>query len=398
MIITVIGSGPIGSAIAHELTKFDHITEVRVCDSKPRPLKRLGREITDDRVRSFQINARDIRAVRSVAEGSQCIIGATDPSANQMLAELSIDLGAHYCDNGGNDDVARQLLQLDAKAREKGVWILPNCGLSPGLVETLCLHGIEQFDTAHRAHIRVGNIPLEPEEPFNFRLTTSANKVIEDYSHPAHIIVDGEIRSVPSLSNVEHIFFDNRFGLLEAFCTSGSVVVLAAELCGKVQHLDLKTITWPGHADQMKFVLGLGFGENNNVDVKTHLTYRDILIRAMQKKMGGEHLDAVLVRVLVAGQKDGTEQTAVYEMTDFYDEENKMSAMRRSTSIPTSIIADMLVSGQLPGGGASSPEMVIDKDKFLAELAQRGLKVSTKWYDGGLSITDQTGHQPLAVT
>lgn len=397
MIITIIGSGPIGSAIAYELTKREHVTEIRVCDSKPRPLKRLGREISDDRVRSFQVNARDIGAVRSVAQGSHCIIGATDPSANPMLAELSIDIGAHYLDNGGNDDVARQLLQFDQRAREKGVWILPNCGLSPGLVETLCLHGIEQFDIAHRAHIRVGNIPLEPEEPFNFRLTTSANKVIEDYSHPAHIIVDGQIESVPSLSNVEHIFFDNRFGLLEAFCTSGSVVVLAAELCGKVQHLDLKTITWPGHADQMKFVLGLGFGDNNNIDVKTHLTYRDILIRAMQKKLGGEHQDAVLVRVLVAGKRDGTDQTAVYEMIDFYDEENKMSAMRRSTSIPTSIIADMLVSGKLEGGGASSPELVIDKDQFLQELGNRGLNVSTKWYAGDLSITDQTGHHPVVV-
>ncbi len=397
MIVTIIGSGPIGSAIAQELTSRQHIREIRICDSKSRPLKNLSKEISDPRIKSFQINAKDINAVREVAVGSSCIIGATDPSTNPMLAELSIEIGAHFCDNGGNDDVAKQILKLNDPAKEKGVWILPNCGLSPGLVETLCLHAVEQFDTAHRAHIRVGNLPLEPAEPFNFRLTTSANKVIEDYSNRAHLIVDGELQSVPALSHVEHIFFDNPFGLLEAFCTAGSIVLLAGVLCGRVQELDLKTITWPGHADQMKFVLDLGFGDNRSIDVRTHLTYRDILIRAMQKKLSGEHRDAVLVRVLVSGVREGAERTVVYEMIDFYDEENRMSAMRRSTGIPTSIIADMLISGHLEGGGASPPELAIDKDYFLKELAHRGLKVSTSWYEGDLSITDQSGYKPITV-
>ena len=172
MIVTIIGGGPIGSAIAQELATREHISEIRVCDSKSKPLKALAAETSDPRIKSYQINARDANAVRSVAEGSACIIGATDPGVNKMLACIAIELGAHFCDNGGNDDLARELLSLDRRAKEANVWLMPNCGLSPGLVETLCLYGIEKFDRAVRAHIRVGNIPLSPEEPFNFRLST----------------------------------------------------------------------------------------------------------------------------------------------------------------------------------------------------------------------------------
>ena len=387
MIVTIIGSGPIGSAIARELVDRPHISEIRVCDAKSRPLKSLALEVSDPRVHSFQINARDRSAVMEVAAGSSCIIGATDPSVNPMLACLAIEVGAHFCDNGGNDSVAREVLQLDARAKEARVWVVPNCGLSPGLVEILCLYGVENFDVAHRAHIRVGNIPLEPDDPFNFRLTTSANKVIEDYSHHAHVIKDGQIQSVPPLSNIEHIFFKQPFGLLEAFSTSGSVVLLAGALCDRIQELDLKTITWPGHADHMKFVLGLGFGDNRNIDVKTHLTYRDILVRAMHKHLGGTHKDAVLVRVLVSGEKYGARKTLVLEMIDTFDDESGVSAMRRCTGIPAAIVADMLVSGEIPGCGASPPESLVDKARFIEDLGSRGLTVTEEWEDHEIDIS-----------
>ncbi|NND71837.1 MAG: saccharopine dehydrogenase [Rhodothermales bacterium] len=397
MIVTIVGGGPIGSAIAQELAARPHITEIRVCDAKSRPLKSLANQISDRRVHSYQINAKDRNGLFSVAEGSSCIVAATDPSVNPMLASLAVELGAHFCDNGGSDDIARQVLQLHEPAKGRGVWVVPNCGLSPGLVEILCLYGVEKFDTARTARIRVGNLPLAPEDPFNFRLSTSAHKVVEDYSHHAHVIVDGEIESVEPLSNIEHVFFREPFGLLEAFSTAGSVVLLAGALSDRVQELDLKTITWPGHADHMKFVLGLGFGESKNIDIRTHLTYRDILVRAMQKHLGGMHKDAVLVRVLVSGIRDGQEQTMVLEMIDTFDDETGMSAMRRCTGIPAAIITDMLITGQIDGGGASPPEQAIDKSMFLTLLGERGLHVSETWYDGSVNITDQTEHQGTAV-
>ena len=88
---------------------------------------------------------------------------------------------------------------------------------------------------------------------------------------------------------------------MEAFCTAGGLSTLVSDLEDKVKTLDHKTIRWPGHADQMRFLIGLGFAERQKIDVRTHLTYRDVLMRRMRRRMGGEHEDAVLMRVLIKG-------------------------------------------------------------------------------------------------
>src|SRR5690606_29035878 len=174
---------------------------------------------------------------------------------------------------------------------------------------------------------------------------------------------------------------------MEAFCTAGGLSTLTSELSGRVQTLDHKTIRWPGHADQMRFLLGLGFGETRSIDVRTHLTYRDVLVRRMRQRLGGAYEDAVLMRVLIQGLQDGRRRTLVFEMADLYDAERQMTAMRRCTSIPTAAIAWLVASGQVPGGGAAPPENVIPHESFCALVAAYGLSIRTTWHDGYVDVT-----------
>ena len=137
----------------------------------------------------------------------------------------------------------------------------------------------------------------------------------------------------------------------------------------------------------MQFLLGLGLAENRYVDVRTHLTYRDLLVRRMRQRIGGEQPDAVLLRVLIQGLKDGEAKTLVYEMTDVYDEEQGLTAMKRCTSIPTTTVALMIASNQVVGGGAAPPEQVVPKDLFCDLLAEGGLTIHTTWHDGYIGVT-----------
>jgi len=279
-------------------------------------------------------------------------------------------------------------LALADQAKEKGVWIVPNCGLSPGLVNILCLLGISRFDQVETAHIRVGNVPLHPKPPFNFQVAWSARKMIEDYTHPVHMIEDGQPVECAPLSKLETLQFPEPFGEMEAFCTSGSLTPLTEALAGKVQTLDHKTIRWPGHARQMQFLLGLGFGEERSIDVRTHLTYRDLLIRRMTQRLGGDHEDAVLLRVLIQGIHEGKKATLVYEMIDTYDVAQGLTAMKRCTSIPTATVAVMLAAGQVDGSGAAPPEQVVPKAKYCEKLAERGLDIKARWLEGFVDVHD----------
>ncbi len=388
MRISVIGAGSIGATIAHELHAIPEVDLVQVCDARARSLQALQDGLSSPRLRSFQIDARDLFVLKTIIEHSDVVIGAAPTGKNAALAELCVDLGIHYCDLGGADPVVESLLRLDASARAQNVWVVPNCGLAPGLINVLCLHGLDQFDEVEAAQLRVGDIPLDPTPPFNFTVSWSPEKIIEDYTNPVQLIEDGEVTTHAPLSHLEHLYFAPPFGELEAFCTQGGLSTLARSLEGKVPHLDHKTIRWPGHAAQMQFLLALGFGEAQTIDVRTHLTYRDVLVRKMRQRLGSEQPDVLLMRVLVRGKKNGVEKTLLYETIEEYDAEDKTTAMRRATAIPTVVLALRLARGEVPGGGAAPPEYVVDRGAYLDAIRERGIGIRERWFDGYVSVTD----------
>ena len=395
MKITVIGAGSIGAAVVRELCARDSdVTQVQICDTRSRALQRLHDQVDSPILRSFQVDARDMNVLSQIVDGSDCVISCVPAKHNPDLAELCLEAGTHFCDLGGDDRTVKQELALDEKAREKSVWIVPNCGLAPGLVNVLCLHGIDQFDRPQAASIRVGDVPLHPEPPFNFRISWSAERIIDDYTNPGRLIEDGQVVEVEALSRDEEIRFEAApFGTMEAFCTQGGLSTLTDTLAGRINELDHKTIRWPGHAQQMRFIMGLGLGEDRKIGVRTHLTYRDILVRRMRERLGGDYEDAVLMRVLVRGERDGAPATVVYEAVERYNEDTHQTAMMRCTAIPTVVTALLLAGEQaVSGGGAGVPEEILPREKFLEDVAARGLNVQHEWYDGYRAVTAK---QPL---
>ncbi|MFP4229399.1 MAG: saccharopine dehydrogenase family protein [Salinivenus sp.] len=389
MKLTVIGAGSIGAAVVRELcSRDDDVSQVQICDTRSRALQRLHDQIDSPILRSFQVDARDMNVLSQIVDGSDCVISCVPSEYNPELAELCLNVGVHFCDLGGDDHTVQKELALAEKARGKSVWIVPNCGLAPGLVNVLCLHGIDQFDRSEAASIRVGDVPLHPEPPFNFRISWSAERIIDDYTRPARLIEDGAVVEVEALSRDEEIRFEKPFGTMEAFCTQGGLSTLTDTLEGRIHELDHKTIRWPGHAQQMRFVMGLGLGEERKIGVRTHLTYRDILVRRMRDRLGGDYEDAVLLRVLVRGERDGAPATVVYEAVERYNEHTHQTAMMRCTAIPTVVTALLLAREQaVSGGGANVPEEVLPREQFLEAVAERGLDVNHEWYDGYRTVS-----------
>lgn len=398
MKITVIGAGSIGAAIAQDLTERPDVTHVQICDTRARVLQALHDRFRSPKLRSFQVDARDVRLLASIVEGSACVISCVPSRHNLSIARLCLEKGISYCDLGGNDGIVRDILRMSDEAAAKQIWLVPNCGLTPGLVNIACLHAVEQFDTVDAARIRVGDVPLDPQPPFNFRIAWSAEKVIEDYTHPAPGIDDGERVESPPLSDVETVCFDEPFGDMEAFHTGGGLSTLVEALDGKVRVLSHKTIRWPGHAAQMQFLIGLGLAQEQNIDVRTHLTYRDVLVRRLNRRLGGPHRDVVLLRVAVSGRVGEEARTLVYEMTEHHREAGKeaapvargeyagRSAIEHCTSIPAAEVAYQLAKGTVKGGGAGTPEHVVDKGRYLEAVTERGLPITSAWYDGEADV------------
>lgn len=379
MNISIIGAGHMGSAIAQVLVEHESVSLVNICDAHIRTLQRLEGTIDSPKLRTFQVDARDERTLSSLLEDSDCIVGASSTALNPILARTALHVGSHFCDLGSGSDLLGNSYGLEKAAQAQALWIVPNCGLDPGLANMLCLYGLQQFDEPESGHIRVGYVPLHPEPPFNFRISWAAEKLLDDYTMPVIHMLNGEITQEEPLSGVEEITFPEPFGAMEAFHTA-SVLAPVWESAGpSMRTMTHKSIRWKGHAEQMQFLLALGFAEDKNLDVQTHLTYRDILARRIKQRMGGDYEDAVLLRIVVEGVKDGQRKRLSQEMIDTYDETRDMTAVRRGTSITAANIAMLLASGSVRKGGVSTPERIIPLETFYKAVCKAGLPIQETW-------------------
>lgn len=379
MKITVLGAGVVGSAVACDLLRRPDVTHVQVCDAKAGALAALAERLGSPKLRTVRVDVRDERALAPVLAGSAVVVGCVRSEMNPKLAALALRADAHFCDLGGDDNSVAEVLALETEAAEAGRWVVPNCGLAPGLVNVLVVHGLAQLEAAEAVTMRVGNIPLEATGPLFHRFAYPAERLVEHYVTPALLIRGGEVRAVEALTGLEEVTFGAPFGRLEAFYTAGKVSSLPHDLAGRVRTLDYKTLRHPGHAAAMRAVLALGFGEARSIDVRTHLTYRDLLVRRLRESLGGAFRDAVLIRIQIDGSEDGAPRSLTFELVDHYDEATGLSAMQRCTAFPTASVAYLLGRGAVPGGGAAPPERIIPTEPFLEDLAGHGIEVRTTW-------------------
>ena len=67
-----------------------------------------------------------------------------------------------------------------------------------------------------------------------------------------------------------------------------------------------------------------------------------------------------------------------YEMIDYYDEKNKITAMMRTTGYSTSIVAQMIERGDIMDKGVLTQEKVVPPDIMFNELKKRDIVINRK--------------------
>ncbi|MDT0632419.1 saccharopine dehydrogenase C-terminal domain-containing protein [Rubrivirga sp. S365] len=379
MKITVLGAGAIGSAVAYDLARTDAVTRVQVCEARPITLRAFRTERAHPKVRTYEADARDTQTLEPILAGSAVVVSCVGPEHSARLARLSLALGAHFVDLADPDALCDAEAALAAEAEQRQRWVVMGCGLAPGLVGVLVMCGIEALAEATAARIRVGGVPEERGEPYGHRLAHSAEKLLDDYTAPAPVLRDGALETRPPLTGVEAVEVRG-FGTMEAFYTSAGLRSLATALEGRLDRLDAKMLRYPGHADRMRFLLDLGLADKTSLDVRTHLTYRDVLVRRLRQRLGGPYRDAVLLRVEVDGRRaDGEAGTLAYSLVARPGEEAGLSAMQRCTGFPASVAALLLAQRGVPGGGAGAAEQVLPPEPFVEGLVQRGLQIEEQW-------------------
>ena len=339
--ILLIGGGKIGETIADFLCACGDY-KVTVADRSELQLQKLPRRT---HLKTLALDVGDAEALAKALKGRYAVLSAAPYSVTGQIASAARQAGVHYLDL--TEDVANTRL-VKGLAEGAGSAFIPQCGLAPGFISIVAQDLARRFDRLDTVRLRVGALPLYPSNAISYNLTWSTEGVINEYDEPCEAIVDGALREIAPLEELEEFSLDGvRY---EAFNTSGGLGTLCETLAGKVRQLNYKTVRYPGHRDIMKtLVQDLRLGER-----------RELLKDILEYAIPATRQDVVLVFVTVTGYRDGQYLQETYTNKIYGREMHGVSrsAIQISTAAGVCTMLDLLAEGRLPQRGFVRQEEV----------------------------------------
>jgi len=378
----VLGAGRQGTACAYDLIRLGQADRVLLADASlavaQAAADRVNRLLATDRAHAIQLDVTDHAALVAALRGVDAFLSAVPYHLNLQIARAAVEAGASMCDLGGNTDLVRQQLALDAQARAAGISLIPDCGQVPGMGTTLIVYAMNLLDEPEEVFMWDGGLPQEPRPPFNYLLTFHIAGLTNEYAESPVFLRDGRRTVVPTMTELEEVEFPPPLGRLEAFVTGGGVSTMPWTFEGRLKTLQNKTLRYPGHFDQLRAFYDLGLWRTDPVPVKGQAVVPRDLFHALFEPLvtfPGDR-DVCVIRIRASGRKEGRPAEVLLEMMDYYDQETGFTAMERTTGWDGAIVAAMMARGQT-SRGALPVELAVPPDLFVQELARRGIQVQT---------------------
>ncbi|MFZ2873964.1 MAG: saccharopine dehydrogenase C-terminal domain-containing protein [Phycisphaerales bacterium] len=358
---TVLGAGMVGSVIAADLAAQGF--SVTVADrSEGNLAKAVARGA--GRVKGVRADLSDASTLRGLSLETDLVVGALSSRLGFAALSAVIDAGKNYCDISF---MAEDFQELDARARERGVTVVTDCGVAPGMSHILSAHGATMLDECNEIEIYVGGLPRERRWPFDYKAAFAPSDVIEEYVRPARLVEHGRVVVRPALSEPELMDFEG-VGTLEAFNTDG-LRSLTTSLA--VPFMKEKTLRYPGHIELMRVMRETGLFSQNEVEVAgvrvRPLDVTSALLFPKWTYQPGE-ADLTVMRVSATGTRGGSRATHRWDMLDFYDPATSATSMSRTTAFPCAIVAGLIASGRFERPGVNPPERLAEAPGLVAEI------------------------------
>ncbi|NTU65171.1 MAG: hypothetical protein HGB05_17660, partial [Chloroflexi bacterium] len=321
----VLGAGRQGTAAAYDLVKFGEADRVTLADRESGIAQAAADRVNDLTARSIAdaiaLDVRNEQAVREALRDRTVVLSAVPYYFNLPLTYLAIESGAAWCDLGGNTDIVRQQHALHDDAQRAGVSVVPDCGMGPGLGNTLGVYAMELLDTTDHVYLYDGGLPLEPQPPWNYIASFNIEGLTNEYYYGMTVLRHGELVHIPVFSELEII--DTPLGALEAFMVAGGVSTAPWTFKSRLQTYQLKIVRYPGTFAQLKAFSDLGLFDLDPVRVDGH----DVIPRQMfhalfEPQVRAEVVkDVCLIRAQAIGTKGGRAAEVTIDLVDRHDRE-----------------------------------------------------------------------------
>ncbi len=375
----VLGAGRQGTAAAYDLARHGDATQVTLADVDPTAAEagahRVNELLARSAARGIPLDVRDTAALTAALRTADVCLSAVPYAFNLEITRAAIAAGCGMCDLGGNTEIVWQQLALDEQARAAGVSVVPDCGMGPGLTNTLAAYAMDFLDTPREVYIWDGGLPQNPQPPWNYQLTFNIEGLTNEYDGEAVFLRDGRVVRVPCLTELEEIEIPP-LGRLEAFVTAGGVSTAVRTYAGKLRVYQNKTLRYPGHCVQFRAFRDLGLFSRDPIEVDgVQVVPRQVYHALLEPRITAPEVrDVCVIRVKALGEKGGQETEVVVDFIDYYDERTGFTAMERTTGWHAAIMAAMIAHRRVPAG-VIPVELAVPGETFVAELRKRGFQI-----------------------
>ncbi len=364
--IIVLGTGLVGSAIVRDLCSNYRVTAVDISSENINMLKGL------DNVKAVTADLSDSSILKDLVRDHDLVIGALPGSMGYKSVKDTIEAGKDMVDISFFPE---DPFGLDRLARNKGVTVVTDCGVAPGMSNIILGHH-HSIMSVEKYECYVGGLPVKRQWPWQYKAVFSPIDVIEEYTRPARYMLNGNIVVRDALSEPENIDF-KEVGTLVAWNSDGLRSLLKTI---PVPNMIEKTLRYPGTIDYLRMLREAGFFSYEEIEVRGNkvrpidLT-SSLMFPQWQLKEGEEEF--TVMRIIIEGQDKGEKYSYQYDLFDRYDRENNTTSMARTTGYTCTAVANLLMEGMYESPGINPPEFIGKTEghlKFiLGYLKERGV-------------------------
>jgi lysine 6-dehydrogenase len=383
----VLGAGRQGIAAAYDLAVFGEASRITLADCDE-VLARTAAERVNELVHHKVANAvvldvRDEIAVRHALKGHTVALSSVPYFYNLQLTRAAIESGVSFCDLGGNTDIVRQQHALDREAVRAGISVVPDCGMGPGMGNTLAVYAMGLVGEVEHVYMFDGGLPQKPQPPWNYALTFSIEGLTNEYYGGMTILREGKLFHAPCFTELEMLDIPP-IGKLEAFLIAGGASTAPWTFKGKLQTYQLKVLRYPGTFAQLKAFSDLGLFDLKPVQVNgNEVVPRKLFHALFEPQVRADQVeDVCIVRAHAVGKKNGLRTEAIVQVIDYFDHTTGFTAMQRLTGWHASIVTAMMAKGEIPLGSVPL-ELAVPGEAFVREARKRGIKVTEEIVTAG---------------
>ena len=373
-----------GRAIVRDLFDSDPESRILIADYNLDAARNVAGDFkaedgTIRRIETRQADVRDGKALAALLEGGDVVINATNYYWNLQVMRAALDARLHYVDLGGLFHTTRKQLELDDEFRKAEQLAVLGIGSAPGIMNVLARYAADRLEKVESIRIYNGGVDRTPPASvlsFGYSLLT----ILDEATMNPVVFEEGEFREKEPFSGDEIMHFPPPVGSVTVQrAIHSEVATLPVNYRSKgLRECSFKINLEPEMIEKLRFLIGLGLASTDSIEVRGQKMVPRELLQTLVGRLPQSDAppdDNEILRVIVDGEEKG--RRVRYTMDAFADADRQrgLSAVAIDTGVPPSVVAQMVVRGEISERGVHAPETCVSPEPFFQAIAGRGMRV-----------------------